>query len=194
MSESKKSRNNKSILHYLWIYAKTMLGVGEESTIARNIFYILWLFLLLPSIEIVKNELFTKMVYRRLINVDTIDDLLDERVIPLTDHDKLVDWKDFAHRHLKNNTFKEKFEKFLAKAKELGEISKFRNKLEDPIAIRKVMDGLVLVEDESWMDYIIPILSRFTSTHVADNSYLPVYYTPLCFGPQFKFTKKAEVM
>ena len=96
MSESKKSRNNKSIFHYLWIYAKTMLGVGEESTIARNIFYILWLFLLLPSIEIVKNELLTKMVYRRLINVDTIEDLLEDRFVPYTDHAKLSDWDNFA--------------------------------------------------------------------------------------------------
>ena len=198
-SVTKKSQNNKSIFNYLWIYAKPMLGVGDESETARNIFYILWLFLLLPSIEIVRNELFTKMVSRHPINVNTIDDLLDGRVIYLTDHYKRGDWKDVALQ-IKDNTFKEKFEKFLKTTKRFDDqddlpfMLELKDKLEDPIAFRKALEGLVLVEDEYWLEFVSPILSRFVSTHQAKYSYIPVLWTPLCYGPQFKYPKEAEVM
>ena len=75
---TQNNRKHHSLLEFIWIYFKPLLGIGEHLD-HHNYMYILWLISLIPLVEVIRNELLSNLVTRPVDNADTIDDLLSDR-------------------------------------------------------------------------------------------------------------------
>ena len=201
------SRKLKSIFSYIWIYSKPILGIGEDLGV-HNWFYILWLLLLFPLIEIVRNDLFGNLIHRDVIFANTIEDLLDGRLTLYTDHYKQGDWiNSHFYSSFENNTFKHNFIELTKRVKIYDDfktnspeelfilleelIPKFVAILKKPQELQELFDGIAIVQDETWMDILTTIAPRFAPIHKGQ-SYLPLLITPLCYNHNFKFGEMAE--
>ena len=170
--------------------------------------FILWLLLLFPLIEIVRNDLFENLIHREVIFADTIEDLIDGRLTLYSDEYKKGDWNnpDF-YGSFENNTFKHNFREFTKKLKTLeSEFKRYENFTKDelidllpqyvsilkkPQQIQKLFDGIAIIQDEAWMQTLTTIASRFAPIHKGQ-SYVSLLITPLCYGCNFKFGEEAE--
>ena len=64
---------------------------------------------------------------------------------------------------------------------------------DSPHLVQEMIQNLVIIQDQSWMDILISYAPRFESIHVGQ-PYLAIPITPLCYGPKFPFIPETEVM
>ena len=191
----RKHNKKKSIFHFIWIYSKPILGIGEDLGF-RNYFYIIWLLAVFPLIEIVKNDLFDHFVRRKVTFAQTIEDLIDDRYAVYTDPFKQSHFGD-RYWESENDTFKVNFDKLREKLQSFSNekfLEKVKSLIKTPEALQEWVNGIVIVEDENWMELLRMYAHRFMPIHIGD-SYIPLLITPLCFHTNhFSFSKEANEM
>jgi len=129
-------------------------------------------------------------------NADTIEDLLLDRYEVYTDHYKKGDWSDPEFYNEFENEFKENFIKLVKKMKKWEDselMDKVKAVKDSPHLVQEMIQNLVIIQDQSWMDILIPYAPRFASIHVGQ-PYLAIPITPLCYGPKFQFRNETEIL
>jgi len=187
------SKSNKSFLDLIWIYLKSIIGIGGRSGYNKFI-YLLWILCIFPLTEIFKNDLLANLVAVPNLYLDNIDDLFDDNLMLYTDGYKIGYWKDIIYRDtLYENDFRQKFEKLVVKTKAFDFQSDYWMKiLDQPKKLRAIAKKVVIIEDDQSIRFFKDFLSRFIDIHLAEEAYIPKLITPLCYGPQFKFVEETE--
>ena len=137
------------------------------------------------------------IVNRPVVYVQTIDDLLDDRLHVYTDQNKLNGWTNPSfYQTFGNNSFKAQFIKLGQKLKQWNTREVWRELYyaqQNPDKFSEAFNDIAIIEDEMLMSILIPYFPRFVSIHVGQ-PYLPVLITPLCYGPNFPFVLQTELL
>jgi len=186
-----------SVFDFIWIYFKPLLMIGEALG-HRNYLYLIWLICITHLVYVIQNDLLSHIVTRPEIYADTIEDLLDDRYEVYTDLWKYNAWrKPSFYNTFGNNTFRDNFVKLVTTRLRTWDIKQLMDGSSEittsPQKMRKFFNNKVLIQDQNWMDVIVPYFPRFMAIHVGQQ-YLSVPITPLCVGPTFQFINQSNVM
>ena len=187
----------QNIWQLFWIHFWPMIGKPHNLGF-RCYLYLLWIIALFPLTEIVKNDLLANLLNQELIPLETIDDILelyDKKIVTriYTDSFKVTDY----NHYIKTNTIeKSEFTDKLLKMSKLfikinEDIMDLVPFLDDPEQMVKIISSSVLIEDEEWVDIVLPFLKRIVSGHRGE-AYIPFLITPFCYGYNFQFVSEVE--
>ena len=101
--------------------------------------------------------------------------------------------------HLYVFTYIYKFVNFINLVKKMKkwDDSELMNKVmvvkDSPHLVHEMIQNLVIIQGQSWMNTFMPYVHQFASIHVGQ-PYLAIPITPLCYGPKFPFINETEVM
>ncbi|CAG2161771.1 unnamed protein product [Oppiella nova] len=164
---------------------KSLLLVSEGRGY-RNGFYAVWLVSTLPLIHIVLNDITAQMVKRDVAHVDTIDDLLDDRLTVYTSYWNNKQFNSPGYYNLLPDEFRGKFLKMISKLAdvELGDVLTYFT--ESSTSFYRIMKNIALIANDFEIGNLVSILGAFTTLHLGQPDLL-IPITTLCHGANYPF-------
>ena len=181
------------LLNKFWIYFKPLLLIGESLGVC-NYLYLLWVLSITPLVHILQNDLTAQMVNRDVMNVDTIDDLFDDRLEVYADPYIFEDFNEPDYYSRFEPTFKQKFTKMLKILRKMDSGQFMYNtmaKVAEGDVYESVMN-IVFITSEMFMETIKALLDFIIPCHIGRPD-LPIYLTTLCYEPNFQYTHHAYI-
>jgi len=191
-----KNGNRNNWFNVFWIYFKPLIGIVEPINY-KNYLYILWVLTIIHLTEVFKNGILVKLIAVPDLYVNNIDDLLDDRWDVYTPRVDLVYWTNFGRQNstiddLMLHKYRKLFDKTIAV--DLSTNMPFIKLIDEPkLFIEKLKRSAFFEDDQALKLYGI-FLKKFIKLHLAEESYVPKLITPICYAPNFKFSKEAEKM
>ena len=180
------------MLKYFWIYLKPLLLIGESLGFC-NYLYLLWVLSITPLVHILQNDLTAQMVGRDIMNVDTIDDLIDDRVEVYADYYLYSDFQSPEYYSQFEPTFQYKFKQMLQRLRQMNTQQLLFNVIEKQTSFYEMFKNIVVITNKVFLSTVESFISRLVPYHIGRPD-LPIYLTPLCYAPDFQYSDKAYVM
>ena len=182
-----------SIYQKIWVYFKPCLLMAEPRD-HHNYIYMVWLVSILPVVYTAVNNITAHMVSRDVMHVDTIDDVLDDRLTVYVDYWTYEAFKSPGYSDYFPQPFRDKFIRMLQKLKyvEANMFIAYISDISKTSAYDKFKNWVIISNDIQALN-MQSIIGTYMKFHIGQPD-LVVPMTTLCYEPEFKFENVARTM
>jgi hypothetical protein len=190
----KSNKFMDSIQSSIWIYYQPLIG---KSNIRKpNLLYLLWLLMIIPMVEIFRNDLLANLISAPTQMADTIDDLLDTRI------SNTYIYAESHYNYLRLAINESQDSLILRKLKRVADKSSIitpKNAYEllidpDHSKMQNFVKFGAIIGDEHAIKGLYAVWDTGYKFHVGKEKYFAKLISPICFRPNFNETQLADNM